>query len=308
MARRTDNPPLLLDGAMGSELERRGCDTSLPLWSARALMDAPEMVEQIHIDYLDAGADLITTNTFRTHRRSLAKAGLGGRARELTFRAVEIAQRARDAVNPAARLCGSVSPLEDCYEPDLAPPFDVCAREDDEMIAWLMDAGVDLILIETMNNVPETLAAIECAARHAPSRWMVSCCVQAKDLGPLQRGSEITLLSGEAIDPVISAACEAGAFAIGINCVPAPWIASIIQTLRRRVPTAMPLIAYANVGRADPVKGWINTDAVDPGRYAEYAMQWIDAGATIVGGCCGTTPDTIRAMRSALSVRSPQSH
>ncbi len=111
---------LLLDGATGTELDRRGVDISLPLWSARAIIDAPQAVQDIHSEYLAAGADAITANTFRTHRRSLAKAGLGDQAAELTRHAVQIATRARDQHNPAAMVLGSVAPLEDCYRPDMS--------------------------------------------------------------------------------------------------------------------------------------------------------------------------------------------
>ena len=106
---------LILDGATGTELDRRGVDTSLPLWSARALLTAPDIVQQIHRDYLDAGADLITTNTFRTHRRTLTRAGVGERTRELTQLAVELARRAIEESGRTAYIAGSMSPLEDCY-------------------------------------------------------------------------------------------------------------------------------------------------------------------------------------------------
>ena len=152
---------LLLDGATGTELGRRGVDISLPLWSARALLDAPKTLEAVHRDYLHAGADLITTCTFRTHRRSLAKGNLGDRARELTHRAVEIAQRARDAVNRKAKVVGSVAPLEDCYRADLAPPLQQCEAEHREIIGQLLEAGVDGILIETQNTLRESAAAAQ---------------------------------------------------------------------------------------------------------------------------------------------------
>ena len=90
---------LLLDGATGTELDRRGVDISLPLWSARAIVDAPQILQDIHSDYLAAGANVITANTFRTHRRSLAKAGLGDQAGALSRQAVEIAKRARTPVS-----------------------------------------------------------------------------------------------------------------------------------------------------------------------------------------------------------------
>jgi S-methylmethionine-dependent homocysteine/selenocysteine methylase len=284
----------LIDGASGSELERRGVDTSLPLWSARALLDAPEILARIHREYLEAGAEAITTNTFRTHQRSLAKAGLGDRAGELTRSAVEIAQRVRDEISPAALVLGSVSPLEDCYEPGLAPPADECAREHEEMIGHLVEAGVDLLLIETMNNLKEAKAAIDEARRGLPGRWIASFCMRS-------HGPPGALLSGERIDALVPSLADS--YAIGINCVSAPEMEAKVAHLRAIAPQSVRIIAYANVGQADPVRGWVNTDAVAPERYAMYAQRWLNAGATIIGGCCGTTPATIAAIKNL--VRSP---
>jgi len=281
----------VLDGATGSELERRGVDTSLPLWSARTLLDAPEILAQIHREYLEAGADAITTNTFRTHRRSLAKAGLGERARELTKRAVEIAQRVRDEANPSARILGSVAPLEDCYAPALAPPADECAREHGEMIRHLVEAGVDFLLIETMNNLTEAKAAIQAARCALPGRWIASFCMR-------RHGPPGFLLSGERIDALMPSLSDS--YAIGINCVPAPDMESQVRHLRSIASPTAQIVAYANVGRPDSLRGWMNTDAVSPARYADYAQAWLDAGATIIGGCCGTTPATIAALRQLL--------
>jgi S-methylmethionine-dependent homocysteine/selenocysteine methylase len=286
-------PVLLLDGATGTELGRRGVDISLPLWSARAIIDAPRVLEAVHRDYLEAGADIVTACTFRTHRRSLAKAGLGGQARELTQRAVEIALRARDAVNPRAWVVGSVAPLEDCYRPELAPPFEQCACEHREMIVNLLDAGVDGILIETQNTLREAAAASAQAielVKH-PACWMISFCTRSD-------GPPNILLSGETPTDVLPSL--AGAFSVGVNCAAAPAIESQVKLLRMLVPPATRVSAYANVGRASAAGEWIATDAVDPNVYAQHAARWIAAGASIVGGCCGTTPATIRALGKAL--------
>jgi homocysteine S-methyltransferase len=98
--------PLLLDGATGTELQRRGVNTGLPLWSARALIEAPEVLRSIHADYINAGADIITTNTFRTKRRTLERAGIGSRARELTRLAVQIARDAAQSVDRKIFVAG----------------------------------------------------------------------------------------------------------------------------------------------------------------------------------------------------------
>ena len=280
------NDILLLDGATGTELDRRGVDVGLPLWSARAMLEAPDVLKDVHRAYLDAGAGAICTNTFRTHERSLAKAGLGDRAERLTREAVAIACAARDELNQDALVLGSVAPLEDCYSPELAPDAETCLREHGQLIGHLVDAGVDLVLIETMCSAHEALAAAEAADEVAPGNWAISFCLAPGEPGVLLDG---TLLAD--LLPQLGRARF-----IGINCVAAPSLTGQVQHLCSLLDANIPIAAYGNVGHPDDERGWVNTDAIDPDRYAEHAMEWIEAGASITGGCCGTTPETTRAM------------
>jgi homocysteine S-methyltransferase len=156
---------IILDGAMGTELERRGVDTSTPIWSAKALLDRPDVVEQVHRDYIDAGAEVITTNTFRTHRRNLENIGLGDQAARLTALAVEIARRAVNASGKQARVAGSISPLEDSYSTNNPSTREEYFHEHEEMARNLAVAGVDLLLIETMKYIVEAEAAAEAAGK-----------------------------------------------------------------------------------------------------------------------------------------------
>ena len=281
------NEIFLLDGATGSELDRAGVDVGMPLWSANAILEAPEILKQVHIAYLEAGAQAIITNTFRTHERSLAKAGMGNRAEELTTKAVEIARSAVDEVNTNALVFGSVAPLEDCYSPELAPLSKICEEEHSQMIKHLVNSGVDLVLIETMCSAGE-LCAASIAAMENTDDWAVSVCLQQDFVG--------TLLDGNPIAEFIPALARARF--LGINCYPATKLAEQVAYLRSIAPTHMPIAAYGNVGYADDEGGWINTDAIDPNVFAEYAMDWVNAGASIVGGCCGTTPKTVAAIRN----------
>jgi homocysteine S-methyltransferase len=150
---------LLLDGATGTELQRRGVDTGLPLWSARALVEAPDVLRAIHADYIAAGADIITTNTFRTHGRTLTRASLGERTRALTPLAVKIAREAAQQADLKIFVAGSMSPLEDCYSPQLVPPDGELWIEHAEMARDLAQAGCDLLLVETMNTIREAVIA-----------------------------------------------------------------------------------------------------------------------------------------------------
>ena len=138
---------------MGTELERRGAATGLPLWSARALLESPELVLAIHRDEVAAGADILTANTFRTHRRTLAKENAGERSAELTRTAVLLAREAARSASRPVWVAGSLSPLEDCYRPDLRPPGEALEREHAVQAEALASSGADLILIETQNSV-----------------------------------------------------------------------------------------------------------------------------------------------------------
>jgi len=289
---------LLLDGGMGTELDRRGADITLPLWSALPLLNAPELVEEIHGDYLRAGADAIVTNSFRTHRRSLAKGGRGDQAQELTALSVEIARHARDKHNPNALIFGSVAPLEDCYRPDLVPSAQECSDEHGEIICNLLDAGVDFIILETMNSLRESIAAVTQAKDLAPGRWIINYCTKTDGPpGIMLRGSPLTDML-----PLLT-----DAYAVGVNCVVPQSVEAQVQLLRALLPDEVQVSAYANTAHytsegqcgGGELK---DDDTIDPQLFAEYAEQWVQAGATIVGGCCGTTPETIKAIADRLRI------
>ena len=164
---------LILDGATGTELERRGIGSELPLWSAAALDQAPEAVAAIHSAYVAAGVDLLTANTFRTQRRSLARGGQGERAGELTRLAVSLARSSTASSGRSVAVLGSVAPLEDCFEPERVPDDSTLEREHGEHAENLATAGVDAVLIETMNTIREAVAAAR-AARAVELPFLVS--------------------------------------------------------------------------------------------------------------------------------------
>ena len=287
---------LLLDGATGTELNRRGVDTGLPLWSANALMNDRDakILQQIHEDYLRAGADIITTNTFRTHRRALAPSGNTDRALELTHRAVDITRTAITNV-PSDKprfVAGSISTLEDCYRPDLVPPDDELRAEHSERIHHLIECGVDLILIETINTICEAVIMVKLAAITGTPVVVSFVCDR-----------EGKLLSGETLTEAANQLLPLGISAIGVNCGPTPNLAKPLAELRAVCSSVItggkdfPLIAYGNIGYVDEKVGWINTDSENPKVYCEHASHW---PAKIIGGCCGTTPRHIAELELVL--------
>jgi S-methylmethionine-dependent homocysteine/selenocysteine methylase len=289
-ARLSSGPPLLLDAAMGTELQRRDADTKLPLWSASALIRDPELVWTIHSDEVSAGAEILTANTFRTHARSLAKAGLAERSGELGALAVQLAHQAAAAPGRDIFVAGSLSPLEDCYRPDLVPDDAALAREHGAQARFLADAGVDLILAETHNTIREAAAALR-AAKATGIPVFVSLVTDGKG----------SLLSGESIADAAKALLQLGPDALGINCVPAARLAGDLAVLAAAAP-GVPLLAYGNLGLPDDSRGWAFTEELSPEEYAETARGWIERGARIVGGCCGTTPAHSRALRQAIDL------
>ena len=281
---------LILDGATGTELNRRGVDTGLPLWSANALMNDRDakILQQIHEDYLRAGADIITTNTFRTHCRALAPSGNADRALDLTRRAADIARAAIASVpsDTPRFVAGSISTLEDCYRPDLVPPDDELRAEHSERIHHLIECGVDLILIETVNTIREAVVMAKLATITGTPVIVSFVC-----------NREGKILSGETLTDAANQLLPLGISVIGVNCGPTPNLAKPLAELQIACGKDFPLIAYGNIGYADEKVGWVNTDSEDPKAYCEHAIHW---PAKIIGGCCGTTPEHIHQLKLAV--------
>ena len=296
-ARLAKGQPLLLDAAMGTDLDRRGVTTTLPLWSAVGLLDAPGTVLRIHVENLAAGADVVTTNTFRTTGRTLRAAGRDpAEGQELTRQAVALAREARQVSGrPDALVAGSIAPLEDCYSPWLAPAPDVARREHAEQATALADAGADFLMVETMPGIGEAVAALAAARATGLEATVGFVCA------PPEAGGRVRLLSGETLAAAVRAVEPLGPSAILVNCSAPAVIDAALAELRGL--TSLPVGGYANLGRVDPVRGW-EPDASVPGEaFAADAERWLERGATIVGGCCGTHPAHSRALRALLDRR-----
>jgi len=284
-------PPLLLDGPTGTELQRLGADTTLPLWSARALEEHPDLVRAIHVSYIEAGADIITTNSFRTNRRAMAHACRSAAVAEsLTLRSVLLAREAIDRSNRPVLVAGSDAPVEDCYSPDLVPTDDELRDEHREHCRWLMNGGCDFLLLETMNTLREALCAAE-AARDLGARFMVSLVT-----GPTGE----TTLGGEPLQQAVDALDPFGPMAILTNCSSPDavlYATEILAALHDQRKSTWTFGGYANSGSPDPVAGWTAIEAVPMEAFVETARRMITLGAGVIGGCCGTTPGQISALR-----------
>lgn len=286
--------PVLLDGAMGTELERRGIPCPLPLWSAAALAARPAEVGRIHADYAAAGADVLKTCTFRTTPRALRKAGLpGAEAERLTRAAVGLAREAAGGKQdrPVA-VAGVLAPLEDCYRPDLAPGGPEAEREHAAQAAILADCGVDLILAETMGTVREARAALSAARRTGLPVWI-----------SLIPGPERTLLDGSPLADAVGTVAREGPDAMLLNCFPIRYAPEVLPLLRS---TGLPHGIFPNTSDL-PGGIFAASDEAPPDALANQAESWLGKGARILGGCCGTGPAHIRALRPHfLLTRGPE--
>jgi len=287
-ARLASAAPVLLDGATGTEIERRStfpAAAALPLWSTHALLRDAALLREIHCDYVRAGADVLTANTFRTQRRTLSRAGLGDQGDALTERAVALARAAANEAAPPGRVvlvAGSQSPLEDCYHPERVPDEEALAREHAEHARALARAGVDFILVETINTQREGVAALRAARETGLPACVSFVC-----------GEGGRLLSGEPLSAAVAACVGLDPLAVLANCLPPGLVQACLPALRG---SGLPFGVYPNLGVPEHGTGSRRSDACAPEQFATLAEAWIAAGAQLVGGCCGTTPAHIAAI------------
>jgi S-methylmethionine-dependent homocysteine/selenocysteine methylase len=288
---------VVLDGPVGSELVRRGVR-----WRQHGLRTDADTVLAVHLESLEAGADVLRTNTFQLNRRTyqdvfrdaahmrhIGAPGLERRVPELIPRAVELAQQARQqSGRPDVPIAGVISPLEHCFRPDLAPKGDASFAEHNEIASLLASAGVDFLLLESMNTLDEARTAVQAARATGLPVW-VSFVVDANG----------NVLSGEPL----AAANDFDVDAMLVNCAPPDDVSAALTKLRT-LPRG-PFGGYAHVGKFDPpswkfefVPQFIDTELWPSGRYARIVSLWIEHGARIVGGCCGTNASHVRALKA----------
>ena len=278
------NKTYFLAGATGTEIQRRGFPTVLPLWSAQVLFDRPELLTDIYHDYIRAGADIITTNTFRTQRRTLAKAGLAHETERINRLAANLAISARNAEKNQRPVfvAACMTTLEDCYRPDLVPPPAVCAAEHTEQAKLLAQTAVDFFLLETFNTIAEAEIAAD-AVKRTGKNFVVSFTARADG----------NILNGDDWADALTRLEKFSPLAVLVNCVP-PAVAT--RALQFLAPNAkarnIPFGVYANgEGTTGGDEGWDFSKTGSPiSTYSKSCKEWYALGATMIGGCCGTTP------------------
>jgi S-methylmethionine-dependent homocysteine/selenocysteine methylase len=286
----------LLDGGMGQELIKRSPGEPTALWSARVMMDHPELVKDVHLDYIRAGARVITVNAYSATRDRLEREGVGDRFEALQVRACELALRARDESGEAVTIAGCLPPLTWSYRPDLVRPATETEPIYAEIVA-IQAPHVDLILCETMCAGEESLGAVRGAASTGKPVW-VAWTVDDADGGRLRSGE--TLAEADAMLDGLPVAVRL------VNCSKPEAVDQAVPGL---VAMGGPVGAYANgfTEIAAPFEPGTTVERLSaredlgPAAYADFAIGWIGQGATIVGGCCEVGPAHIAELARRLT-------
>ena len=283
---------VLMDGGTGTELEKRGVPMDDAAWCATALATHPEVVREVHEDYIRAGAEVIITNTFPAAKHVLQEAGVGERFRELNARAAELAQEAREnSAEGPVYVAGSISTfpakLDHGYDPDERE-----ARANyTEQAEVLAEAGVDLIALEMMRDLEGAKYAIEAAKKTSLPVWMGFSCQRAED-GTLMLWSGRNTLA-EALEelPMQEVSLVSIMHTQIEDTVPA------LQEIKKHWDG--PLGAYPHRGEFI-MPHWQFIDMISPEDFASEARKWLEAGAQVIGGCCGIGPEHIRLLKEQL--------
>lgn len=289
---------IILDGATGTELQRRGVPMHGFAWSAAALETHPDTVRAVHADYIRAGADVIITNSFSTARHVLEPAGLGDRVRALNQRAVKLAQAAREnaSAGRSIAIAGSMS----SFRTDGVSTAQLAAnyREQAELLA---DAGVDLIVLEMIYTVEQALPAIRAALAAGLPIWVGFSCDRAGD-GAVQLldGSPFAAGLGQCLALLADSPLDRAAVLV-MHTLTAD-IAPALEIVRQH--WSGPTGVYAHSGKwIDP--DWQFTDLMSPEDYLTLGLKWVEMGAQMIGGCCGIGPEYIRLLKERLPQSRP---
>lgn len=276
--------PLIIDGATGTELQKRGVPMDGVLWNALVAETHPDILAQVHQSYLDAGAQIIITNTFSTSRYMLAYGGQESRFESLNRQAARLALQTRDRNGQRAWVAGAISNTTLFQEkPDLA----TIRQSHRDQAALFAEEGVDLIALEMMEDVEHTAAALAGAALTGLPVW-VGFSVVVTEQGDVQ-----SFLHDTPFAQILDGLDLSGAQAVGIMHSLTEDVAPALAILRERWNG--PLFVYAHSGEFK-MPDWQFSDIIAPVDYARTAAQWIASGVGAVGACCGLGPAHIRQL------------
>ncbi|MDQ4106916.1 MAG: homocysteine S-methyltransferase family protein [Actinomycetota bacterium] len=288
---------ILLDGATGTDLEKRGVPMDDAAWCAAALATHPDVVRNVHEDYIRAGAEVIITNTFPAARHVLEEAGLGERFRELNARAVGLAREAREnAAEEEVYIAGSISTFPARHDHSYDPDEHRARANYREQAEVLADSGVDLLALEMMRDLEQTAYAVEAAVETGLPVWVGFSC---------RRIDEGTVVLWDGRDTLAEALEEIPARGVTLISVMHTLVEDAIPALREvRERWDGPVGAYPHSGKF-VMPNWQFTDMISPEDFAQEARRWVELDARVIGGCCGIGPEHIRELKETLPARVP---
>jgi len=293
---------IVLDGGMGTELERRGVPMDRQAWSGTANLTHPDVVRSVHEDYIRAGADVVITNTFATARSLLDAAGLGERVGETNRRAVELAREARDraAGGRDVWVAGSMSTMAPGAEPARRPPVAGMSAMLAEQADILARAGADLLVLEMMRDVDYAAGAVDAARATGLPVWVGFSCRRAAD-------GAVRMFSGVrddlAFSDVIAPVMERGGSLLAVMHSEVDVTGPAIEVAKRH--WTGPLAAYPESGHF-VMPSWQFGDVMTPHEFVAHALGWLRQGVQVLGGCCGLGPEHIRQLREQLPAQLPR--
>lgn len=299
--------PILLDGGTGRELMRLGAPFRQPEWSALALSEGPQYVTRVHQRYIDAGADVITTNSYAVVPFHIGAERFERDGRALASLAGQLARAAADAAPRRVLVAGSLPPVCGSYRPDL---FEAgVARPVLQRLVYALESYVDLWLAETLSSEAEMVLVSEVLADSAHPWWV------SYTLADGSARSDAQLRSGESVSRAVAHAARRGARAVLFNCCQPEVIGAAVTAARQSLngvaakEAASVLVGgYANAFAPQTPGASANAELHDlrqdlsPGEYLLWVRRWLEEGASIVGGCCGVGPEHIGLIRDALGV------
>jgi len=279
----------LLDGAMGSELIRRGETLPNHIWSADSNFNNPELVYQIHKEYIDAGSSFITTNTFRTTPRAYRKIGLSkSDSITMAHKSLKIAVQLANKAVTDKLILGSIAPLEDCYKPKLFPGEGIAKNEFSQIGTWLIDEGINIFLIETMNSISETRACLDALLKFNIPIWVSFA---------LRNSSEI--LSGEKLINALRMLDNYDVDCVLLNCSPLNRTKDAMNIVAENWQKAWGI--YPNLGVGEPSPDGIINQIYSDEEYISVIDKSITLGANILGGCCGSSINHIQLIANHIA-------
>jgi homocysteine S-methyltransferase len=280
---------VLVDGATGSEIEKRGVPMIKNAWNGGGAMTHPHIVRQVHLDYILSGAEMVISNTFSTSRHVLEDAGLGENFELLNRRGVELAVEARRVSNQDNVLvAGGITHWSFTKQ---MPPFQTMISNSEEQAAIMAKAGADMIMLEMMSDVDRTLAILEAARKCGLPVWVGFSCRLDEEGVPY-------LLDGPPLEDGIRAIQKEGVPVVFIMHTDVKIIDPCIITVKEIWEG--PIGVYAHSGKfVEP--NWIFDDVISPEDYAAAAKSWLEQGVLIVGGCCGIGEQHIQTLGKIIS-------